>query len=76
MVDWEQEMSGMLLKNKRGRWVLNDMELTAGSCCQVWIDGHWIDVRIEHDGRSYYAIPLAVRLHLGLHARFPSQWGD
>ena len=71
-----KEQAGALHKAKSGRWMLNNIELTAGSHFQIFLQGHWIDVTIEHDSGGYYAIPLAVRLHSGLRARFPSEWGD
>jgi len=76
MPDLDLERAGALHKADTGRWELNDIELTCGSRFQVWVQGHWIDVTVEHDGDGYYAIPAAVRLHVGLRARFPGQWGD
>lgn len=70
------ERSGALRKAATGRWELNDIELTCGSRFQAFVQGHWIDVIVEHDGDDYYAYPGVVRLHAGLRARFPSQWGD
>jgi hypothetical protein len=58
------------------RWTLNGIDLTSGSHFQVRIASHWIDVVVECDGREYYAIPYAVRLHAGLPARFISEWAE
>ena len=71
-----ESMDGALRKNMRQRWTLNDIELTCGSCLQVKIQNQWIDVVIEHDCTGYYAIPSSIKLHEGLCARFPSQWGE
>lgn len=76
MINTFETTDGELRRNSRRRWVLNEFELTSGSHLQVKIQNHWIDVVIEHDHSGYYAIPYAVRLHQGLHARFPNQWGD
>jgi hypothetical protein len=76
MHEADLERGGALRKADTGRWDLNDIELTCGSRFQVYVQGHWIDVAVEHDGGDYYAFPLAIRLHVGLRARFPGQWGD
>lgn len=65
-----------LYKTRLGRWALNGIELTSGSRFQVKIDGHWINVVIEHDTSGYYAIPPCVRLLKGLHARFLGEWTE
>jgi len=65
-----------LYKTKLGRWALNDVELTSGTRFQVNIDGHWINVVIEHDASGYYAIPPSVRLLKGQHARFLGEWAE
>ncbi len=67
---------GELRRGPNGRWTLNSLDLTCGSHFQVRIARYWIDVVVEHDGRDYYAIPPAVRLHEGLCARFPSEWSE
>lgn len=74
----EQERFGALYRARSGKkWSLNDIALGSGSRFQILLQGHWIDVVIEYDhGYGYYAIPFAVRLHNGLTARFPGQWGD
>jgi Domain of unknown function (DUF5348) len=59
-----------LEKSPTGRWMLNGIDLTSGSTVDVNIDGHWIRIRIEHDSNGYYAIPISVRLHQGLWAKF------
>lgn len=65
-----------LYKTPSGRWALNGIVLTSGSHCQVRIDGHWINIIIEHDKGAYVAIPPSVRLIKGLHARFIGEWAD
>jgi len=67
---------GELRLGANGRWILNGIDLTSGSHFQVRIANHWIYVTVEHDGTDYYAIPISVRLHQGLIARFLSEWGD
>lgn len=75
-MDSREERRGALYKAATGRWELNDVELTCGDRFQVRVQGHWIDVVVEHDGDDYYVIPIAVQLHEGLPARFPGEWGD
>ena len=66
-----------LYRAKSGKWKLNGTEIGSGSRFQIRLQGHWIDVVIEYDqGYGYYAIPIAVRLHNGLEARFPAEWGE
>lgn len=76
MFDDNESTDGALRRNSRKRWVLNDIELTSGSCFQVKIQNYWIDIVIEHGHGGYYPIPYSVRLYEGLPARFPNQWGD
>jgi hypothetical protein len=63
------DRAGNLYKAHTGRWALGEIELTCGSRFQVWVEGHWIDVTVEHDGAGYCAIPAVIRLHVGLQAR-------
>ena len=59
-----------LYRTDSGRWCLNGIDLTCGSCVEVNIEGHWIEVGIEHDQHDYYAIPTSIRLQKGMVARF------
>lgn len=59
-----------LAKSLSGRWMLNGIDVTSGSTIDVNIDGRWIRVRIEYDANGYYAIPISIRLHPGLWAKF------
>ncbi len=75
-MDDEVKPQSELCRMPSGRWALNEIELTCGSCFQVRIDNHWINVRIEHDADGYYAIPYSVRLLKGMTARFLGEWAD
>lgn len=65
-----------LSRTPSGKWSLNGRDFGCGSVFQVKVAGHWIEVSVEHDGRDYYAIPLAIRLHKGLEARLLSDYDD
>ncbi len=70
------DFENTLSTNQRGRWCLHGEELTSGACFEVYIDGHWIRVTLEHDGTHYIAIPFCIRLHHGLIARFLGEYTD
>jgi hypothetical protein len=65
-----------LSRGPLGRWVLEDLDLTSGSCIEVRVGDAWIPISIEHDGGDYYAIPKAIRLHQGLEAREIGEGGS
>lgn len=65
-----------LYRTPSRRWALNGHELTCGSTIEVNIQGHWIRIVIEHDGKDYFALPSTVRLHAGLYARFLGEYTD
>jgi len=65
-----------LKKSTSGKWTLKGIDLTSGDCLDVYIEGHWIRIKIEHDKHGYYAIPGSVRLHKGLWARFIGDYTD
>ena len=67
---------GELKMTHRKRWSLNGTELTLGDCFEVWIQGHWLRVVIEHDGKGYQAYPCAIHLHQGLSTRFLGEHTD
>lgn len=53
---------GFLVKNNRGRYELNDFELTSGCALEIKIydDFHecekWVKTRLEHNGTDYYFV--------------------
>jgi hypothetical protein len=65
-----------LTKAPSGRWMLHGIELTCGSSFEVNIDNHWIRVRIEYESDGYFVVPISVRLHHGLWARFLGEYTD
>ena len=66
---------GQIHLNERGRFEIDNVELTSGDCIQVLIyDGvedteKWIDTRVEHNGDSYYLVGLLGYSPIGLFAR-------
>lgn len=65
-----------LTNSTSGRWMLQGIELTCGSAFDVNIDNHWIRVKIEYDSEGYYVVPISVRLHHGLWAKFVGDYTD
>ncbi len=66
---------GQIHQNERGRFEIDDYELTSGDCIEVLIyDGQdntvkWIDTRIEHNGSDYYLVGLLGFSTIGLFGR-------
>ncbi len=65
-----------LLRNERGTWVLDGVELTSGACFEVFVQGHWIRVIVEYEGAKGFVQPASIRLHRGLRARLLGQCTD
>ena len=62
--------TGYLLYNSYSeRYEIDDIELHCGDCFQVFVDGQWIDTRIEVNKNGYYLIGLPNVLIHGLKAR-------
>ncbi len=72
----DYDHDGELKMSHRGRWLLNGDELTSGDCFEVWIQGYWIRVVIEHHGTQYQVYPRTINLHQGLRARFLGEYTD
>lgn len=69
-------MQGTLKRNEIGRWEIVDsegkrIELSSGSVVDVKIDDHWVQTRIEHNGKDYYPMVMGVSLYSGMPAREP-----
>jgi hypothetical protein len=64
-----QEAEGHLTQLKSGRWQLESTEFTSGSVFEILINNQWVKVRVEHDGVSYYLLPMSIRLIEGIPAR-------
>lgn len=66
---------GQIHKNERGRFEIDNYELTSGDCIEVLIyDGldnttKWIDTRIEQNGDTYYLVGLFGYSPIGLFGR-------
>lgn len=43
-------------KNSIGRIECNGVEFTSGDLVEVFINGEWLETRIEHNGRDYYSV--------------------
>jgi hypothetical protein len=68
-------IEGHLRRDVLGRWEIVGSErsetLTAGDICEIQINEHWIETRIEysHDLGCYYAVVPGITLKEGLGAR-------
>jgi hypothetical protein len=63
-------IEGLLQKTKIERWsVDDDSEITSGDVIEVCVDGHWIQTRIEHDGKEYYSVIPGIHLYEGMKVR-------
>lgn len=63
------DCNGYLTQEKSGRWRLKTTEFTSGSVFEILINNQWIKVRVEHDGASYYLLPMTIKLIEGTPAR-------
>jgi hypothetical protein len=68
-------VEGQLRRQSNGRWLLSqagDLELTSGSCLEVWTGNAWTATRIEHSRErgGYYRIDGGPLLD-GDHVRVP-----
>jgi len=54
---------------------LINRDLTSGDVIEILINGAWVRVRIEHDGRRFYAQAGNKRIELrsGMQARWPQR---
>jgi hypothetical protein len=53
------------------RWAINGTELNSGDTFETKINGDWVLVQLEHDGKDYYPIPTNVELTPGMETRWP-----
>lgn len=54
---------GVLKKQSNGRYAVCGVELTCGHSLNVYIDGRWTFMRIEHDGYDYYLLGEGVSFY-------------
>lgn len=59
---------GNLVRSKwtSGRWQINNsnVELSCGYPISIYVNGEWIQGRVEHNGRCYYFLADGLKLDL------------
>lgn len=69
-----QSVVGKLTKNRDGRYCINDdVYFTSGDSIEIYFCDSWLLIRIEHDGKDYFAVDLSGISLLGLTARLPQK---